>query len=179
LSRIFNGKHGGGLVDKPINKIPFQANIPGCNFCGPVTKVQKRSEPDDQGINSLDEACKEHDIAYSQNKALSERHRADSILIDKAWSRVKAPDSSLGEKAAAYFVTNIMKAKKKFGMGLNKTEKKGRKKIKTNKMRKTNLSTVINVATKTIKNQKPLYIMTAIKGARKSIYQSIGSWNNV
>jgi len=50
----------------------------------------------------LDEACKENDIAYSQNKALSERHRADSILIDKAWSRVKAPNSSLGAKAAAY-----------------------------------------------------------------------------
>jgi len=87
----------------------------------------------------LDEACKEHDIAYSQNKALSERHRADSILIDKAWSRVKAPDS-LGEKAAAYFVTNIMQAKKKFGMGLNKKEKKGGKKIMKNKMKKTNIS---------------------------------------
>jgi len=37
---------------------------------------------------------------------------ADSILIDKVWSRVKAPDSSLGEKVAAYFVTKIMKAKK-------------------------------------------------------------------
>jgi len=67
-------------------------------------------ERDDQGINPLDEAFKERDIAYSQNNALNERHRADSILIDKAWSRVKAPDSSHGEKAAAYFVTNIMKA---------------------------------------------------------------------
>jgi len=56
---------------------------------------------------------KEHDIAYSQIKPLSERHRADSMLIDKAWAYVKAPDSSLGEKAAAYFVTNIIKAKKK------------------------------------------------------------------
>jgi len=72
----------------------------------------------DQGINPLDEAYKEHDIAYSQNKALSERHTADSILIDKAWSRVKARDSSLGEKAAAYFVTNIMKAKKKIWYGI-------------------------------------------------------------
>jgi len=78
---------------------------------------------------------------------------SDSILIDKTWSRVKAPDSSLGERAAAYFVTNIMKAKKKFGMGLNKTEKKGRKKILKNKMKKTHLSTVINVATKTLKKQ--------------------------
>jgi len=41
-------------------------------------------ERGDQGINPLDEACKEHDIAYSQNKALSKRHRADSILINKA-----------------------------------------------------------------------------------------------
>jgi len=39
---------------------------------------------------------------------------------------VKTPDSILGEKAAAYIVTNIIKVKKKFGMGLNKTEKKGR-----------------------------------------------------
>jgi len=79
---------------------------------------------------------------------LSERHRADSILIDKARSRVNAPNSSLVKKAAAYYVTNIMKAKKKFGMGLNKTEKKGMKKIMKNKMKKTNISTVINVATK-------------------------------
>jgi len=63
-------------------------------------------ERGDQEINPLDEACKEHDIAYSQNKALSEQHRAD-----KAWSRVKAPDSSLGEKAEAYLVTSIMRAK--------------------------------------------------------------------
>jgi len=37
----------------------------------------------DQGINPLDEAFKEDDIAYSQNKALIERHRADSILIGR------------------------------------------------------------------------------------------------
>jgi len=84
-------------------------------------------ERGDQRINTLYEACNEHDIAYSQSKALSDRHRADSILIDKAWSRVTAPNISLGEKAAAYFFTNIMKAKKKFDMGLNKTEKRGRK----------------------------------------------------
>jgi len=40
---------------------------------------------------------------------------------------VKAPGSSIGEKAAAYFDTNIMKSKKKFGMGL-----KGRKKVMKN-----------------------------------------------
>jgi len=71
-----------------------------------------------------------------------------------------------------------MKAKKKFGIVLNKTEKKGKKKILKNKM-KTNFSTVINVATKTLKKQKPLDIMSAIKVARKSIHQSMGSTKNV
>jgi len=75
VKRIFNCKHGGGLVDKLINKLPFEAHIPGYNFCGPGTKLQKRLE----GTNPLNEACKEHDIACSQNKALSKRHRADSI----------------------------------------------------------------------------------------------------
>jgi len=109
--------------------LPLEAHIPGYVFCGPGTKLQKRLERSDQGISPLDEACKEHDIAHSQNKALSERHKADSILIDKVWSskRVKAPDSSLGKKAAEYFVKHIMKAKKKLGMGLNKTKKNGKR----------------------------------------------------
>jgi len=72
-----------------------------------------------------------------------------------------------------------MKAKKKNNMGLNKTEKKGRKKVMKNKMKKTNLSTVINIAAKTLKKQKTLYIMGAIKVAHKSIHQSMGSKINV
>jgi len=52
--------------------ILFEAHIPGYNFCGPGTKLQKRLERGDQEINPLDEACKVYDIAYSQNKALSE-----------------------------------------------------------------------------------------------------------
>jgi len=63
-----------------------------------VDRVQSYRNGWNAVINPLDEACIEHDIAYSQNKALGERHRADSILVDKAWSRVKAPDSTLGEK---------------------------------------------------------------------------------
>jgi len=48
-----------------------------------------------------------------------------------------------------------------------------------NKMKKTNLSTVINLATKTLKIQKPLDILSEIKVARKSIHQSMGSKKNV
>ena len=47
-------------------------------------------------------------------------------MADKAWQRVKARDSSFGEKAAALAVTNIMKVKSKMGMGNNATKKKKR-----------------------------------------------------
>lgn len=72
----------------------------------------------------MDRACKEHDIAYSKNKDLAARHKADRILEDKAWSRVKAKDASLGEKAASWVVTNAMKAKRKLGMGMKKQHTK-------------------------------------------------------
>jgi len=42
--RIFNCKHGGGLVDKLFNTLPFEAHISGYHFCGPGTKLQKRLE---------------------------------------------------------------------------------------------------------------------------------------
>jgi len=57
ISRIFNCKHSGGLIDKLINTLPLEAHMPGYNFCGPGTKLQKRLERGDQGINPLDEAC--------------------------------------------------------------------------------------------------------------------------
>jgi len=68
FSRIFNCKHSGGLLDKLINTIPFDAHISGSNFCGPGTKLLKRLEHGDQGIKPLDEACKEHDISFHFTK---------------------------------------------------------------------------------------------------------------
>ncbi|XP_073980451.1 uncharacterized protein [Rhodnius prolixus] len=108
---------GRGLINSVINKLPFEAHIPGYRFCGPGTKLQKRLKRGDRGINPLDEACKEHDIAYSQHKDIESRHKADLILADKAWRRAQSGDASFGEKAAAWAVTNAMKAKVKLGSG--------------------------------------------------------------
>lgn len=86
-------------------------------YAGPGTRLQKRLARGDPGINPLDQACKEHDIAYWKHKDLESRHAADKVLQEKAWRRVKASDSSVGEKAAALFVTGAMKGKRTFGMG--------------------------------------------------------------
>lgn len=108
---------GRGLVNTLINKLPFELHIPGYRFCGPGTKLRKRLSRGDEGVNDLDEACKEHDIAYANTKDLEKRHVADRALLERAWSRVKAKDSGLGEKTAAWITTNAMKIKTKLGMG--------------------------------------------------------------
>lgn len=79
--------------------------------------MQRRLAKGQVGINPLDAACREHDIAYSKNKSLEDRHKADFILENRAWERVKSKDAKLGEKAAAWLVTTGMKVKRKLGMG--------------------------------------------------------------
>lgn len=113
-------RRGEGLTNSLINSLPFELHIPGYQYCGPGTRLQKRLARGDPGINLLDKACKEHDIAYSQHKDQEARHSADHILQEKAWQRVTSKDASFGEKSAAWFVTNAMKTKRKFGMGIKK-----------------------------------------------------------
>lgn len=121
----FEQHTGSGLVNSIINKLPVEIHVPGYQFCGPGTKLKKRLARGDKGINPLDAACKQHDIKYSENpNSLSERHKADLELENRAWERVKANDSSLGEKSAAWFITNTMKVKRKLGMGCAASFKK-------------------------------------------------------
>lgn len=132
-------KIGGSIVNSLINKLPFELHLPGgYQFCGPGTKLAERLARGDKGINPLDAACREHDIIYSQtvnnNKEnLEKRHQADNILAEKAWGRVKAKDSTFKEKSGAWFVSNAMKAKVKFGLGMTSSTKKRNRKNKKKK----------------------------------------------
>jgi Phospholipase A2-like domain len=111
-------KIGRGFINNLINRLPFELHIPGHQYCGPGTKLQKRLLRGDSGINPLDKACREHDIAYATYRDVNARHDADKILAREAMRRVFASDASLGEKAAALGVAGTMKAKVKLGMGL-------------------------------------------------------------
>lgn len=137
---------GYGLFNKFLNsKILPELHIPSYQYLGPFTKLKKRLERGDPGINKLDEAAKQHDLFYSTHKDTESRHVADKELENRAWERVLAPDSSFSEKAAAYLTTNAMKIKRKMGMGnanpfmlMKKKKKKNkkRKKIKKNRINK-------------------------------------------
>lgn len=156
---------GGGLINRVINKLPFELHLPGYQFCGPGTKLQARLQRGEKGINPLDAACREHDIAYSKNKDLHSRHQADKILENRAWERVLDKDTSIGERANAYLVTNAMKAKVKFGMGIRKK--------KCNGGGTKHFTTAVRTAANIIKKKKPQDMTSAIRIVRKSIQNSL------
>ena len=166
---------GSGIVNNLINKLPFELHLPGgYQYCGPGTKLQKRLAGGDPGINPLDYACKDHDIAYSENSDnIERRNAADKILAERAWQRVLAKDSSIGEKAAAYTVTNIMKAKSKLGMGIKKKAGKRRRKRRVKKGKKLlSFKKITNAAKKSMKKKTKkarVAIKSALVGARKMI----------
>ncbi|KAJ8868952.1 hypothetical protein PR048_030493 [Dryococelus australis] len=85
-----------------------------------IWQLAKRLARNDQGINSLDNTCKEHDIAYNLTN--------DTILADIASKIRKNPSTAAGEKLGAWVVDKVMRAKVKRGMGVrHKTKRKTKK----------------------------------------------------
>ena len=181
-------KRGRGFVNKIINKLPFELHIPGYQYCGPGTKLAKRLARGDLGINSLDAACKEHDIAYSRNREnIQARNTADKILADRAWNRVKSKDASFGEKAAAYAITNTMKLKSRFGMGLKKKKSKKQNNakklgmgLKSKRRKQVSLKKIIKAGAfeSTPSNCAQTVIRSALKKARSAVKEA-GGKNNI
>lgn len=121
--RLRTVKRGSGLINTLINKLPVELHLPGYRYCGPGTRLRKRLLRGDNGINPLDEACKEHDIAYSKSNDLDKRHEADRVLKKKAWDRFLSKDARFGEKAAALTISGIMKGKTVLGMGARRSKR--------------------------------------------------------
>lgn len=168
-------KHKGeGLVNTLINKLPFELHLPGYQFCGPGTKLEKRLQRGDKGINDLDLACRNHDIAYASHKSLEDRHKADWELENQAWERVKSKDASFGEKAASWLVTTGMKLKRKMGMGHKRSFKRHIVDKVSKTMKKSiNTSELGDFSRKNL-NKKS---MLALRAARMAIKKAGGSKN--
>lgn len=105
---------------------------------------------------------------------------ADRELAERAWQRVKSKDASIGEKAAALAVTNIMKAKTKLGMGLrkrnNRKKNKKRKIVKKKKGGRVAFGRIVKATKKSMvksKNSRTV-IRSALKGARKAVKKNGG-----
>lgn len=97
-------KKGKGVINTLLNKIPIpemhlslpkdvsSENVESGSFnktgkysyCGPGTKLSKRLAQGYKGINDLDKACLQHDIAYDRNNDTKNRNLADNILAQEA-----------------------------------------------------------------------------------------------
>lgn len=146
------------------------------------TNLEKRLARGDPGINQLDVACKEHDIAYTKSKDSNDRYLADKELQQKAMKRVFSKNASLGERSTALAVSAAMKAKRmvsKIGKGINSKKKKKRKpkrkagkKIKRRTKRPSiTFGKLVKEAKSTIKHIKPDNLMAATKMALNTVKQ--------
>ena len=138
-------KTGKGLINTALRYMPEMhlslpntvesENIPNGSFqntgkysyCGPGTKVKKRVSEGYQGVNKLDNACKEHDIYYSKYKNTQARNVADDILASKAIQIALNPNLPDYERKDARLMTGIMGVKSRFGMGIKKKKHQRRK----------------------------------------------------
>jgi len=55
-------------------------HLPGYNFCGPGTEVEKRLARGDEPINELDACCLVHDLVYVDTKDKDRRVASDRVL---------------------------------------------------------------------------------------------------
>lgn len=98
------------FIDRILAKLP-EIHIRGYSFCGPNTNLQIRLAHGERGVNALDCACMEHDIAYTESKNLKSRSKADKLLVLKAIKRIFAKDSQHGERFAAMIVSWLISIK--------------------------------------------------------------------
>ena len=81
---------------------------PGYQYMGPFTRLQKRLQRGDPGINRLDRIAKQHDMAYARARSLEDKWKADRKMV-------QAIDNLPGKKTwTERIVKNIIKTKERF-----------------------------------------------------------------
>lgn len=99
-----------GLIDRFLKKLP-EIHVKGYSYCRPNTNLEIRLARGEVGINELDCACMNHDIAYAENSDLKSRCMADKSLILRAIKRIYAKDSRIGERFTAALISFLISVK--------------------------------------------------------------------
>ena len=107
-TRTKRKQRGRGVdIQKLLSKTGIEYHVPGYQYLGPGTKLNKRLARRDPGKNRLDRIAKQHDIDYARAKNLQDKWRADAKMIE---SINKLPGKkTLTEKV----IRRIMKDKKR------------------------------------------------------------------
>jgi len=123
-SKFISDKRGKGFLNDAINSLPFETHLPGHNFTGPGTKLNKRLNEDmtpkawSKPINRVDKAAYHHDICYVKNKDTKTRNEVCDKNMLTELNGIYNP--TLGERMERGVVSTIIGMKKRFGCGLKK-----------------------------------------------------------
>ena len=120
---------GGSLSNKAINNLPVEMHLPGHNFTGPGTKLNKRLNPDltpkkwSKPINRVDKAAYHHDLCYLKDNDTAMRNAVCDKNMLKELKGIYNP--SIRERMERGLVSTLIGTKARFGMGVR--EKKLRR----------------------------------------------------
>ena len=90
------------------------------SYCGPFTKLNKRLTEGYRGVNLLDRACFDHDVAYAAHKDTASRNNTDDVLVAAASKIALSDDAPEYEKKYAGTVAATMSVKSRLGVGVGR-----------------------------------------------------------
>lgn len=115
------------LPGLPWAKYSGEKHLPGYNYAGPGTALDKRLDendnplPNSKPINRVDEAAYRHDLAYraagDAEQSLILKHAADKKMIEEL-NNIENP--TLRERIDAPLVRTALQAKVRLGLGVDK-----------------------------------------------------------
>ena len=115
---------GGSLLNKVMNNLPREIHLPGHNFTGPSTKLNKRLNPDltpkkwSKPINRVDKAAYHHDLCYLKNNDAATINAVCDKNMLKELEGIY--NSTIRERMERGLVSTLIGTKARFGMGVNK-----------------------------------------------------------
>ena len=115
-------QEGGSLLNKFINNLPIEMHLPGHNFTGPGTKLNKRLNPDltpkkwSKPVNRVDKAAYHHDVCYLKNNDTATRNAVCDKNMLKELEGIYNPTTR--EKMERGLVSSLIGTKARFGWGV-------------------------------------------------------------
>ena len=123
-TQFVKSSKGGSVLNKMINSLPVEIHLPGHNFTGPGTKLNKRLNPDltpkkwSKPINRVDKAAYNHDICYLKNNDTMTRNAVCDKNMLKELKGIYNP--TIRERMERGLVSSLIGTKARFGWGINK-----------------------------------------------------------
>ena len=119
-------------IKLPWAKFPGEMHIPGMNFAGPGTNLDKRLTSTDvyqewsKPVDRVDNAAYHHDLAYKYYNDKQTRNLADQMMLEEMNSIQNPTQREINERK---IIEPIISAKAKFGLGVLLKKNTSKKKM--------------------------------------------------